>query len=154
ALESLEEDRLARSLQVSAANPLPGMSGRADLLRRLGRALREAPELFGKLPPRPGHLLDLLRERARGDTLEAAEVLHAVLVGLSPIWPGRLALDGINLGDVWRHPAAGGGPGPGLVPLHKLSQWLAYSLIEPLESAGLRIAGLDRLTALAEYRNG
>ena len=27
---------------------------------------------------------------------------------------------------------------PGLVPLHKLSQWLAYSLIEPLRPPGSR----------------
>jgi hypothetical protein len=40
------------------------------------------------------------------------------------------------------------------VPFHKLSQWLAYSLIEPLEAAGLVVTGLDELTALAEYRNG
>jgi hypothetical protein len=38
--------------------------------------------------------------------------------------------------------------------LHKLSQWLTYSLIEPLAEAGLAITGLDRLTGLAEYRNG
>jgi hypothetical protein len=40
------------------------------------------------------------------------------------------------------------------VPFHKLSQWLAYSLIEPLEGAGIEVTDLDRLTALAEYRNG
>jgi hypothetical protein len=40
------------------------------------------------------------------------------------------------------------------VPLHKLSQWLAYSLIEPLESAGVRIEDIGALTGLAEYRNG
>jgi hypothetical protein len=40
------------------------------------------------------------------------------------------------------------------VPFHKLSQWLAYSLIEPLEDAGIRVTDLDQLTALAEYRNG
>ena len=72
----------------------------------------------------------------------------------SQIWPSRLAL-GVNLGDVWPHPAAGGaGPSAGLVPLHKLSQWLTYSLIEPLTEAGLIVSGLDRLTGLAEYRNG
>ena len=61
----------------------------------------------------------------------------------------------MNLGDVWPHPAAGGaGLGAGLVPLHKLSQWVTYSLIEPLAAAGVRVAGLDRLTGLAEYRNG
>ena len=45
-------------------------------------------------------------------------------------------------------------PGDGLVPFHKLSQWLAYSLIEPLEAGGVRVAELDGLTGLAEYRNG
>ena len=42
----------------------------------------------------------------------------------------------------------------GLVPLHKLSQWLAYSLIEPLEAAGIVVTDIDGLTGLAEYRNG
>jgi hypothetical protein len=42
----------------------------------------------------------------------------------------------------------------GLVPLHKLSQWLAYSLIEPLQTAGIRVTDIDALTGLAEYRNG
>ncbi|HEX9820122.1 MAG TPA: URC4/urg3 family protein [Methylomirabilota bacterium] len=153
ALAAIDDDRLAHGLQVSASNPLPGLGGRAALLRRLGQALAETPDLFGKREPRPGHLLDALRER--GDRLQAADVLDAVLVGLGPIWPGRLALDGVNLGDVWRHPAAGGaGPTAGLVPLHKLSQWLTYSLIEPLAEGGLAITGLDRLTGLAEYRNG
>ena len=34
------------------------------------------------------------------------------------------------------------------------SQWLTYSLIEPLQDAGLVVEGLDALTGLAEYRNG
>ncbi|MGB6254067.1 MAG: DUF1688 family protein, partial [Bradyrhizobium sp.] len=42
----------------------------------------------------------------------------------------------------------------GLVPLHKLSQWLAYSLIEPLQAAGIEVIDIDGLTGLAEYRNG
>jgi len=40
------------------------------------------------------------------------------------------------------------------VPLHKLSQWLAYSLIEPLQRAGIIVTDIDGLTGLAEYRNG
>jgi hypothetical protein len=40
------------------------------------------------------------------------------------------------------------------VPLHKLSQWLAYSLIEPLQTAGIDVTDIDGLTGLAEYRNG
>ncbi len=40
------------------------------------------------------------------------------------------------------------------MPFHKLSQWLAYSLLEPLEAAGLAVTDLDELTGLPEYRNG
>ncbi|NBV82184.1 MAG: DUF1688 family protein, partial [Actinobacteria bacterium] len=47
-----------------------------------------------------------------------------------------------------------GDPAAGWMPFHKLSQWLAYSLIEPLEWAGLPVSGLDELTGLPEYRNG
>ena len=42
----------------------------------------------------------------------------------------------------------------GIVPFHKLTQWLTYSLLEPLETAGLTVVDLDELTALPEYRNG
>ena len=45
-------------------------------------------------------------------------------------------------------------PGDGLVPFHKLSQWLAYSLVEPLAAGGIEVGDLDGLTGLAEYRNG
>jgi hypothetical protein len=62
---------------------------------------------------------------------------------------------GVPVGDVWPHPfAGGGGEGAGLVPFHKLSQWLAYSLFEPIERAGNTVVGQDALTALPEYRNG
>jgi hypothetical protein len=123
ALAALSDTRLAAGLQAAPENPLAGLDGRGELLRRLG--------------------------------VPARDVLAAVLEGLGPIWPGRIALAEINLGDTWRHPAAGGeGPSRGLVPFHKLSQWLSYSLIEPLEEAGVQVAGLEALTALAEYRNG
>jgi len=75
-------------------------------------------------------------------------VLEAVLGALGEIWPGRESLGGVPLGDVWPHPAVG------LVPFHKLSQWLTYSLVEPLEQAAVRVVGLDALTGLPEYRNG
>ena len=144
ALEALDEGRLADALQVSADNPLVGLDGRIALLRALGRTLKGE---------RIGSLFDALRGRARRGTLEAPAILEQVLVALEDIWPRRTELDGANLGDTWPHPAAGGrGPSAGLVPLHKLSQWLVYSLVEPLEEAGLVVSGLDRLTGLAEYR--
>lgn len=102
---------------------------------------------------RIGALFD--RWRAHPAPLQARDVLRTILDAFAPIWPGRIALAGENLGDVWRHPDAGGdGPAAGLVPFHKLSQWLCYSLIETLERAGVTVAGIDALTGLAEYRNG
>jgi hypothetical protein len=74
-----------------------------------------------------------------------------VLRALGPIWPGRLSVGDVPLGDCGRHGAIAG---DGIVPLHKLSQWLVYSLIEPLQDAGFHITDIDRLTGLAEYRNG
>jgi hypothetical protein len=59
------------------------------------------------------------------------------------------------LGDCWRHPAVRRTDATdGYMPLHKLSQWLAYSLIEPLQTAGIEVVEIDGLTGLAEYRNG
>ncbi len=92
---------------------------------------------------------------ADGSTIAAPTILSEVLRELGPIWPSRLTLDGVALGDCWRHPALiTDDATTGLVPLHKLSQWLSYSLIEPLQRAGLTVTDIDGLTGLAEYRNG
>jgi hypothetical protein len=154
-LDALERGVLASGFQASAKNPIVGLDGRAELLTRLGSAMRAAPHLFGEERPRLGGLYDHLCRKTQDGELPARRVLATLLEGLGPIWPGRIEIFGVNLGDVWRHPAAGGGPPTGgLVPFHKLSQWLAYSLVEPLEQAGVRVVGLDELTGLAEYRNG
>ena len=154
-LQAVSEERLGAALQVSGGNPLPGLAGRARLLRELGRALSQRPGLFGSCPARPGMLLDAARRRRSAGPVDAGDLLYDVLAGLGPIWPGRLVREGVSLGDAWPHPAAGGtGTGAGLVPFHKLSQWLVYSLIEPLRDAGLTVIGVERLTGLAEYRNG
>lgn len=150
ALRALDPARLAAAFQASADNPLAGIDGRIDLVRELGLALAAAPHIFPGA--RPGGLVDHLR---RDGGIPSTELLRALLEGLAPIWPGRIELAGTNLGDVWRHPAAGGtGPTAGLVPFHKLSQWLAYSLFEPLERAGIPILQPGALTGLPEYRNG
>ena len=93
--------------------------------------------------------------RARGSDLPAVEILNAVLRGFGSIWPGRVVISGENLGDVWHHSAVRTDDlTDRLVPFHKLSQWLSYSLVEPLEDAGIRVTDLDALTGLPEYRNG
>jgi hypothetical protein len=154
ALRALAPAALAEAFQVSADNPLTGVEGRSLLLNRLGAASELDPERFGH-PARLGNLYDYLRGQAQDGRLPARTILVTLLDSLATIWPGRIELGGYNLGDVGRHPAARtDGPTSGLVPFHKLSQWLAYSLIEPLEDAGIEVIDLDALTALAEYRNG
>jgi len=128
-LAALTPMDIAMGFQVKAHNPLTGLEGRAGLLRRLGSIGLD----------RPGALFDLVARD--GDEVKAASILAAVLDKLSPIWPSPM-------GDVWPHPVVG------LVPFHKLSQWLSYSLVEPIESAGLKVVELDALTGLPEYRNG
>ena len=154
ALATLEPGRLAAAMQVSADNPLAGIEGRAALLQRLGQALSRDSAHFGT-PGRIGNLYDFVRDAAGGDGLPAGRLLAIVLAAFGPIWPGRHSICGLPLGDCWPHSAfARDDAGRGLVPLHKLSQWLTYSLIEPLEEAGVRVTDLDNLTGLAEYRNG
>ena len=155
ALTSVTEATVAEGFQANDRNPLLGLEGRIALLRGLGAALRTTPELFGAESPRIGGLFDYLAAEARGRRLPADKILEAVLAGFGSIWPGRLILGGINLGDVWHHGSlAADDLSDGLIPFHKLSQWLSYSLIEPLEEAGITVTDLDALTGLAEYRNG
>jgi hypothetical protein len=148
ALAAMPADRLGAAFQHGPENMLTGLDGRAALLRRLGGAIAAQPAVFGS-PARLGNLYDFWLPRA-GD-LPAPEMLRQVLRAFAPIWPGRLLLDGVPLGDCGRHAAI---PGDGIVPFHKLSQWLVYSLIEPVADAGFTITDLDGLTGLAEYRNG
>ncbi len=119
---------IAMGFQVKAHNPMVGLEGRAELLRKLGGVGLE----------RPGALFDVV---AGANEVKAEAILAAVLDRLSPIWPSPT-------GDVWQHPVVG------LVPFHKLSQWMSYSLVEPIEGTGLPVVALDALTGLPEYRNG
>jgi len=148
ALARVTPEDFAGAFQHAAGNELVGLEGRILLLRRLGEVCAASPALFGT-PARLGRLYD--HWAAWREPLPAAEMLRALLHAFGAIWPGRISLAGVPLGDCGHHPAA---PGDGIVPFHKLSQWLAYSLIEPLEAGGLRVVGLDGLTGLAEYRNG
>jgi hypothetical protein len=145
-----------RGMQVSDVNPLVGLDGRVDLLRRLGRLVASKADVFGRRDTsRPGGMFDRLAILAEGQQLPAPTILTELLQQLGPIWPSRLTLGGIALGDCWEHPVLTTTDATsGLMPLHKLSQWLAYSLIEPLQTAGITVTDIDGLTGLAEYRNG
>lgn len=150
ALRRLDDESLAAAFQVDSGNPLLGLAGRVQLLRRLGTRLAARPDVFGP-HGRPGGLFDTVA----GPTVAAHDLLSTVLDTLSGVWLTDNAIDGQPLGDCWRHGAV---PGPGLsrgwMPFHKLSQWLTYSLLEPFEWAGVAVTDLDALTGLPEYRNG
>jgi len=107
-------------------------------------------------------------------------VLWNILMnGLGPIWPSsRTAINGVSLGDAWpcssmpqvaQSPTGptfqpfpnttgqsnGVAPWEGILPFHKLTQWLTYSLMQPMQSImKIHFAGQELLTGLPEYRNG
>ena len=156
ALCRIDAAAVEAAFQSAEGNRLQGAGGRAELLNQLGKAVQARPDLFALADhPRPGGLFDALRARASQGRVPAAVILEVLLEGLGAIWPNRPCLEGVPLGDCWLHPALQGERAvQRFVPLHKLSQWLAYSLIEPLEAADLHVEGVEALTGLAEYRNG
>lgn len=120
-----------------------------------------------------------------GRRIHISSLFHVLIDGLRNIWPGRVSLAGVSLGDVWpcnaltrdvpslseatslSPPPAGIKFSPGgeststaseaetMVPFHKLTQWLAYSLVVPLQTTlGWIIDGMEDMTGLPEYRNG
>jgi hypothetical protein len=154
ALMNLKENTIAEVFQVTEKNPLVGLEGRTKLLNKLGEILLKKKSFFKD--GRPGNLVDYFDGlMANDDQLMAEQVLLAILQGLGDIWPGRIQLGGKNLGDVWAYPPFKKGQSThDLIPFHKLSQWLTYSMIEPLIEVGFNISQVEQLTGLAEYRNG
>ena len=126
ALANISAGDIATAFQVRPDNPLVGLEGRAALIAEVGRRLQ-----------RREHLVDGWRAQARDGRIAASKLLETLL-------------DVLPMRDCWPHPAATGG----VVPFHKLTQWLTYSLLEPLADAGLEVTGVDELTGLPEYRNG
>jgi len=143
-LLALTHNQLEKGFQVTKENPLLGVEGRLKLLHGLGRVLGAEG--------RPGDLVD---DFLNDGVVKATDVLSTVLKRLGPIWPSRLTLDGVPLGDTWSHPALGeAGSFESLIPFHKLSQWLSYSILDAMETCGFEVVGVEELTGLPEYRNG
>lgn len=145
---------LSQGLQVTSDNPLAGLSGRVSLLNQLGRLLLQKNTYFGS-EGRLGNFYLYACSLAQDYQLEVGKLFAAVLAAFNEIWPTRLVFEGVSLGDVGVHQALKtAAVGSEYIPFHKLSQWLTYSLIEPLERSGIRVTNLDLLTGLPEYRNG
>jgi hypothetical protein len=147
-------EQLAEGFQVSAANPLVGLEERAALLRRLGEQLLNFLGTDQEPNPRIANILDKI-SIGEDRVLKVDRLLGTLLKLLQDVWPPRLTLGGRNLGDIWRHHLlADSEITAELVPFHKLTQWLTYSILEPLEEAGFQVQDIDLLTGLPEYRNG
>ena len=155
ALMALTARELAAG-QVSHDNPLVGVENRAALLNRLGREVATALDIFGQEDdPRPGGLFDaIVATAAANGAVRAAAILEAILDHLGAIWPGRIVLGGVDLGDTWRHPLA---QAPDATRPRAVPQALAMALLLAHRAARmgrLHGGGRGRLTGLPEYRNG
>ena len=155
-LQALTPEILAMEFQVSQSNQLLGLEDRAKLLNRLGDTLLKQKHIFeAEGTFRPGNLFDYLTRSQVNGVLEARDILIAVLQGMGEIWPDGSWIDNVAIGDAGYHEVVKRSDvTDGIVPFHKLSQWMSYSLIEPLQEAGFKVNNLDALTGLAEYRNG
>jgi len=161
-LSRITSDRTASAMQVDNSNPMVGIEGRTSLLIRLGDALKASGAFFGA-DARPGNMIDFLESESKveGSTRRVhIFALWTVLIeGLSAIWPAtRTKLGGVSLGDVWLCDAlkpTAVAEGDELVPFHKLTGWITYSLVEPIQKVmGWDIEGIEFMTGLPEYRNG
>ena len=155
-LQALTPEILAMEFQVSQSNQLLGLEDRAKLLNRLGDTLLKQKHIFeAEGTFRPGNLFDYLTRSQVTGVLEARDILIAVLQGMGEIWLDGSWIDNVAIGDAGYHEVVKRSDiTDGIVPFHKLSQWMSYSLIEPLQEAGFKVNNLDALTGLAEYRNG
>ena len=178
-LKAMTIDTLAKGLQHSEANPLVGIEGRAGLMSRLGDALTN--QLYFGASQRPGHMLGEINSQghcililiyldyllSHSTTLASSvpivsfPTLWDVLMdGLAPIWPAsRIQIHGTPLGDAWAcssmPSSSPSQPWESIVPFHKLTQWMAYSLMTPMNKLlHIHFAHSELLTGLPEYRNG
>jgi hypothetical protein len=160
-LREINLEDLAKRYQVSQTNPILGLEGRLKKLHDLGVSLDEHPELFGAECPRPGNMVDYLLNLTKPDSTNTPQLSvqwlwQTVIEGMSKCWPAKAIL-GLSNGDIWQCTAIKepGKPGSDMVPLHKLPQWLMFSLIEIFERfLHIKFQNMELLTGLAEYRNG
>ena len=140
----------AEGMQSSEDNSLIGLNNRLLLLQQLGRVIQRESKIFPT-----GRLSDLADHLINTSTTEvsATYILSTILRLLGPMWPQRIVVSGINLGDAWRYSPPNENSET-VVPFHKLSQWLTYSIAETLLRSGKAVCDIEKLTGLAEYRNG
>lgn len=163
-LKDFTMEKFMKGFQLSDNNTLTGIEGRLQLIQKLGDSLLSHAEIFGS-DGRPGAIVDFLREKATaGNCIDLNVIWSALMEGFVSIWPqGRATIQGQPLGDSWSLETKlmtkktwDNEFLDSLVTFHKLTQWLCYSLLVPLEKYGHKFQVLNKelQTGLPEYRNG
>lgn len=153
-LSTFTKQDFDEAFQISSKNTLQGYEGRIELIKSLGRSLLSSSDIFGE-DGRPGNMIDYLFKLNNSNELELPQVWDTLMSGYTKIWPaGRLSFNGEPLGDCWEYKKEDNTSF--IVCFHKLTQWLCYSLLRPLEEFGHKfiIKSKDLQTGLPEYRNG
>lgn len=158
ALKNLSMETFEKKMQITASNPMIGTKERFELLKSLGNLLEKNPIFKGENGfSSPGNLINKWKNTWNTTGIDIQDLFSSVLLGLSPLWPTQnIVVEGHNLFDCWRHPLLPQeAPYCGIIPFHKLTLWLTYSLIEPVlnEPKG-NILNWTTLPGLPEYRNG
>ena len=146
-LKLISEQDLGTQMQVSANNPMDGLTGRTLLLQKLGLHMENHRDIFPN--SRPSDLFSNIKNE-----VNAEEILKLLLIHLGPIWPSPIKINKVPMGDTWSYAKLSSNEKDQLVPFHKLSQWLSYSIIFLLEKFKIKVANIHQLTGLPEYRNG
>lgn len=136
--------------QVSSSNPMTGVEGRVELMTRLGRQL-EKSAVFNS-SKRPSGMIDYIVEHSKNQLDVEWFWKNVIINAFNPVWPEstRCRIGGQCIGDVHYCELT-----ERFVPFHKLSQWLCYSLLEPIETIfKISVVNSELQTGLAEYRNG
>lgn len=166
-LAEVTVEKLAIAFQSRPGNSLIGLEGRCLLLQNLGKTLEASKYFTINTCYRPGNLLHFLKSSTvavDGHYKVDIKLLWEVVIkGFSGVWPAtRTKIGGSSLGDAWPCKALQSiqmerglsQESDFIITFHKLSQWLTYSLMEPLKLAGIVFLNAHELTGLAEYRNG
>ena len=159
--------------QVTEKNPLLGLEERFELLKRLGTTLQNNPYFpHSELDcGRPSHILNYLfpnysSHQENHLTLSVEIFWEALFKGLKDVWPetrSKFILEEtgeiISLGDSWTSHLLrlenNIESSENIVTFHKLTQWMCYSLLEPLQRClAVHLTAVNLLTVLPEYRNG
>ncbi|KAJ6069813.1 hypothetical protein N7499_011700 [Penicillium canescens] len=163
ALRNINVDILSRGLQVTESNPMIGVPARTDIIRKLGESLLNVKDVFGP-SGRPGNLVDflLIKSKANEGKLNYKDLWNVLQRLLLPIWPtDRTHVKGQPIGDAWplralsQQADAESKQFSNIQPFHKLTQWLAYSLMVPFSRLlSVSWTNTELGTGLPEYRNG